>query len=145
MLSRTKGVQSSRLPVAPWIIGFTPFVSFGQAQAAPPPFDKTAATGGILPDHRAASVRATAPPPKRYVMTRDALTIDLMASMARKDDAAFRKGVTDEIHHLIAQGDINALYRKWFESPIPPKQANLKLPTSHLLHDSFKSPTEWLP
>ncbi len=63
----------------------------------------------------------------------------------RKDDAAFKKVVSGEIHRLITQGEIQPIYRKWFESPIPPKQANLKMPMSYLLRDSFKSPTDWLP
>ena len=46
---------------------------------------------------------------------------------------------------LIQTGEINAIYRKWFESPIPPQQINLKLPMSYLLRDSFKSPTDWVP
>ena len=99
----------------------------------------------MLNDILLASVRAGSKTPDRYVITRDPLTIDPMSIMLRKDDPAFRKIVTGEIHRLITQGEINTLYRKWFESPIPPKQINLKLPMSYLLRDSFKSPTEWLP
>ena len=99
----------------------------------------------MLNDILLASVRAGSKTPDRYVITRDPLTIDPMSIMLRKDDPAFRKIVTGEIHRLITQGEINTLYRKWFESPIPPKQVNLKLPMSYLLRDSFKSPTDWLP
>ena len=99
----------------------------------------------MLNDILLASVRAGSKTPDRYVITRDPLTIDPMSIMLRKDDPAFRKIVTGEIHRLITQGETNTLYRKWFESPIPPKQINLKLPMSYLLRDSFKSPTEWLP
>ena len=71
--------------------------------------------------------------------------LDPLSLTLRKNDDAFRKIVTGEIHRLITQGEINGMYRKWFESPIPPNQVNLKLPMSYLLRDSFKSPTEWLP
>ena len=99
----------------------------------------------MLNDVLLASVRAASKTPDRYVLTRDPLTIDPLSLTLRKDDPAFRKVVTGEIHRLITQGEINTLYRKWFESPITDKQINLKLPMSFLLRDSFKSPTEWLP
>ena len=99
----------------------------------------------MLNDVLLASVRAASKTPDRYVLTRDPLTIDPLSLTLRKDDPAFRKVVTGEIHRLITQGEINTLYRKWFESPITAKQINLKLPMSFLLRDSFKSPTEWLP
>ena len=99
----------------------------------------------MLNDILLASVRSTSKTPDRYVLTRDPLTIDPLSLTLRKNDDAFRKVVTGEIHRLITQGEINTLYRKWFESPIPPNQINLKLPMSYLLRDSFKSPTEWLP
>ena len=99
----------------------------------------------MLNDVLLASVRATSKTPDKYILTRDPLTIDPLAIMLRKDDLAFKKVVSAEIHRLITQGEINAIYRKWFESPIPPKQINFKLPMSYLLRDSFKSPTDWLP
>lgn len=99
----------------------------------------------MLNDVLLASARATSKTPDRYILTRDPLTIDPLSLTLRKDDPAFRKIISGEINRLITQGEINTLYRKWFESPIPPKQINLKLPMSYLLRDSFKSPTEWLP
>ena len=99
----------------------------------------------MLNDVLLASVRATSKTPDQYILTRDPLTIDPLAIMLRKDDVAFKKVVSAEIHRIITQGEINALYRKWFESPIPPKQINFKLPMSYLLRDSFKAPTDWLP
>ena len=99
----------------------------------------------ILNDILLASLRANSKEPDKYILTRDPLTIDPLAIMLRKDDAAFKKVVSGEIHRLITQGEILPIYRKWFESPIPPKQANLKMPMSYLLRDSFKSPTDWLP
>ena len=54
------------------------------------------------------------------------------------------------------------MYKKWFESPIPPNQLNpmytqwadmmkqtkpinLNLPMVYMLRDSFKVPTDWVP
>ena len=99
----------------------------------------------MLNDVLLASLRAGSKTPDLYLLTRDPLTVDPLSIMMRKDDPAFKKFVSAEIHRLITAGEINTLYRKWFESPIPPKQLNLKLPMSFLLRDSFKSPTDWLP
>ena len=99
----------------------------------------------IMDDVILASMRATAKDPDKYLLSRDPLTIEPLSIMLRKDDPAFKKLVDGELYRAIMQGEINTLYRKWFESPIPPKQVNLKLPMSYLLRDSFKSPTDWLP
>ena len=99
----------------------------------------------IMDDVLLATLRASSKAPDNYVLTRDPLTIEALSIMLRKDDAPFKKLVDNELHRAITQGEINVLYRKWFESPIPPKQINLKMPMSYLLRDSFKSPTDWLP
>ena len=39
-------------------------------------------------------------------------------------------------------GEIKAMYQRWFMSPIPPKNVNLKLPISHALEAQFKAPTD---
>ena len=99
----------------------------------------------MMDDVLLATLRASSKDPDKYALTRDPLTIEPLAIMLRKDDAAFKKLVDSELHRAITQGEINTLYRKWFESPIPPNQINLKLPMSYLLRDSFKAPTDWLP
>lgn len=98
----------------------------------------------IMDDVLLYSLRATAKDPAKYVITNDALTIEPLSLMLRKDDPAFKKAVDGEIVRIIVQGEINAIYRKWFESPIPPKQINLKLPMSYILRDSFKAPADWV-
>ena len=65
--------------------------------------------------------------------------------MMRKDDAAFKKLVDTEIIRIITSGEVNSVYRKWFESPVPPKMLNLRVPMSYMLRDSFKMPTDWIP
>ena len=79
------------------------------------------------------------------MITKDALTIEPLAVMLRKDDAPFKKLVDTEVARMITQGEIQGVYKKWFESPIPPNQINMKMPMSYMLRDSFKMPTDWLP
>ena len=99
----------------------------------------------IMDDVLLYSLRASSKEPENYVVTRDALTIEPLSIMLRKDDQAFKKVVDAEVTRVILQGEINAIYRKWFDSPIPPRQINLKIPMSFMLRDSFKTPTDWLP
>lgn len=99
----------------------------------------------IMDDVLLYSLRASSKEPEKYAITRDALTIEPLSIMLRKDDPAFKKVVDAEVTRVILQGEINPMYRKWFESPIPPRQINLKIPMSFMLRDSFKTPTDWLP
>ncbi len=91
------------------------------------------------------TLRASSKTPEKFEVTRDALTIEPLAIMLRKDDPAFKKLVDNEVTRIILQGEIYPIYRKWFESPIPPKQLNLKLPMVFMLRDSFKTPTDKIP
>ncbi len=91
------------------------------------------------------SQRATSKTPEAYAISRDPLTIEPLAIMLRKDDPGFKKLVDTEVSRVITRGEIQGLYRKWFESPIPPHQYNLKMPMSYMLRDSFKAPTDWVP
>ncbi len=99
----------------------------------------------IMDDVMLYSLRSTAKNPANYAITREALTVEPLAIMLRKDDPSFKKLVDTEIARIITQGEIQTLYRKWFESPIPPHQNNLVMPMSYMLRDSFKVPTAWLP
>jgi glutamate/aspartate transport system substrate-binding protein len=81
----------------------------------------------------------------KYVVTKDALNIQPLSLMLRKDDPAFKKVVDTEVTRVIVQGEIYSIYQKWFESPTPPRQLNLKLPMPYVLRDSFKTPTDWVP
>lgn len=91
------------------------------------------------------SLRAGSKTPKAYVITRDPLTVEPLAIMMRKDDPAFKKLVDAEVSRVITRGEIQGIYKKWFESPIPPHQHNLEMPMGYQLRDSFKTPTDWLP
>jgi len=60
----------------------------------------------------------------------------------RKDDAVFKKLVDTATANLYKSGQIDALYKKWFLSPIPPKGVNLNVPESAALKKVFASPTD---
>jgi len=58
--------------------------------------------------------------------------------MLRKDDPAFKKLVDDTLIALIKSGEFEAIYKKWFLSPIPPKGINLNAPMSKELQLNLK-------
>jgi ABC-type amino acid transport substrate-binding protein len=87
-------------------------------------------------------LRANSSQPEAYQVIGKPMTIEPYAIMLPKGDAAFKKIVDQEIRRIILSGEINAIYRKWFEQPIPPKGINLNLPMPYMLRDSFKYPSD---
>lgn len=99
----------------------------------------------IMDDVLLYSLRAASGTPERFEVTREPLAIEPLAIMFAKDDPAFKQLVDREVVRLIVGNDIHRIYRRWFESPIPPQGINLGLAMSYLLRDSFKAPSDWLP
>ncbi|MNC70810.1 Glutamate/aspartate periplasmic-binding protein precursor [compost metagenome] len=62
--------------------------------------------------------------------------------MMRKGDEPFKKVVDDTIKAIFSSGDINAIYDKWFNQPIPPKGLNLNFPMSLELKELIANPVD---
>jgi glutamate/aspartate transport system substrate-binding protein len=62
--------------------------------------------------------------------------------MLRKDDLAFKRVVDDAIAEAMRSGAAEKLYRKWFQSPIPPKGLNLDLPLGEDMKELFRHPND---
>jgi glutamate/aspartate transport system substrate-binding protein len=86
--------------------------------------------------------RANAKNPVEYDVVGDFLSDDPYAIMVRKDDPAFKRAADNAMIALMRSGEIKAIYRKWFESPIPPKGVNLNMPMSDALKELIKSPSD---
>lgn len=41
---------------------------------------------------------------------------------------------------MMKDGTLDKLYKKWFESPIPPKNANLNFPMNSVTKELFANP-----
>jgi glutamate/aspartate transport system substrate-binding protein len=65
--------------------------------------------------------------------------------MLSKKDPEFKKTVDEEMKRLVNSREIYAIYDKWFNQPIPPKNTALGLPVSYLLRDFWKYPTDVVP
>ena len=61
--------------------------------------------------------------------------------MVRKDDKAFKEVADKALSQVYKSGQINAIYSKWFEKPVPPKNVNLNLPMSPALKKVMANPT----
>jgi glutamate/aspartate transport system substrate-binding protein len=62
--------------------------------------------------------------------------------MLRKDDPAFKKLVDATLTGMMKSGDFEKLYKKWFQSPIPPNGKNLDMPLGQRLRENLKSPSD---
>jgi ABC-type amino acid transport substrate-binding protein len=84
-------------------------------------------------------LRASAQNPAELAVVGEALQVEPYAIMLRKDDPAFKKLVDDTLAGLMKSGEFEALYAKWFLSPIPPRGINLNAPMSQELKDNLKA------
>ena len=84
-------------------------------------------------------MRARAQHPKAPAVVGTPIQVEPYAIMLRRDDPAFKKVVDDTVAGLMKSGEFEALYKKWFQSPIPPKGINLEVPMSQELIDNMKA------
>ncbi len=96
----------------------------------------------FMDDILLAGLVATSRDPDSWVISKDAYTIEPYAIMEPKNDPAFKKLVDDTIIAMMKDGRLDALYKKWFESPVPPKNVNLKWPMSEQLKKAIAHPTD---
>ena len=80
--------------------------------------------------------------PSEWVISSDALSVEPYGIMMRKDDPAFKKVVNGAINALYKSGEINKIYAKWFQQPIPPKGVNLNVPMSAQFKKVVANPTD---
>ncbi|MBE7942291.1 MULTISPECIES: amino acid ABC transporter substrate-binding protein [Ramlibacter] len=84
-------------------------------------------------------LKAASANPASLAVVGEALQVEPYAIMFRKDDPAFKKVVDDTVASLMKSGEFEQLYKKWFQSPIPPKGINLNAPMSRELQDNLKA------
>jgi glutamate/aspartate transport system substrate-binding protein len=101
-----------------------------------------AADGFAMDDVQLYGLIAGSADPTKFKVVGKFLTIEPLAIMLSKDDAAFKKVVDDEMRHVIRSGDAEKIYDRWFLKPIPPRNVSMNLPMSYLLRDSWKYPSD---
>jgi glutamate/aspartate transport system substrate-binding protein len=60
----------------------------------------------------------------------------------RRDDPEFKAVVDNSLREMMKSGELEMLYNKWFMSPIPPNNANLRTPMSEELKAAIRNPTD---
>ncbi|CAJ0784957.1 transporter substrate-binding domain-containing protein [Ralstonia holmesii] len=83
-------------------------------------------------------LRANSANPAALEVVAETLQVEPYACMVRKGDPAFKRLVDATITRLMKSGEFTALYKKWFESPIPPAGANLDMAMSDALRANLK-------
>ena len=100
------------------------------------------AAGSANDDGIAYGAVASSKNPDAFVIGKKGLEMAPYGIMEPKDDPAFKKVVDDAVLDLIKTGKVAAIYDKYFNSPIPPKQINLKYPMSDALKRALANPTD---
>jgi len=96
----------------------------------------------LMDDILLASLAASSKNPGDYSITKDIMEVEPYGIMMRRDDPAFKKIVDDAIINVFKSGEINKIYAKWFQAPIPPKNVNLNWPMSEQLKRVIAKPTD---
>src|SRR5688572_32212652 len=96
----------------------------------------------VMDDILLAGLVAQSRSPKDYEISSVALSLpEPYGIMLRKDDKAFKEVADKALSQVYKSGQINAIYSKWFQKPVPPKNVNLNLPMSPALKKVMSNPT----
>ena len=95
----------------------------------------------VMDDILLAGLVAQSRSPKDYEISSIALSVEPYGIMLRKDDKAFKELADKALSQVYKSGQVNAIYSKWFQKPVPPKNVNLNLPMSPALKKVMANPT----
>lgn len=96
----------------------------------------------MMDDALLAGERAKSNNPGDFVIVGTPQSREAYGCMLRKNDPEFKKVADEAIAKVETSGEADAIYKKWFESPIPPKGLNLNFPESEDMKVLFKSPND---
>jgi glutamate/aspartate transport system substrate-binding protein len=87
-------------------------------------------------------LRAKADQPGDWRVVGQPMATEVYACMLRKDDPRFKALVDRSLTELMQSGEALKIYRRWFQSPIPPKGLNLNWPAPEALLELYRSPND---
>ena len=128
-LSLEKNLNLSVVPAKDHADGFL-LLEAGRAQAF------------VMDDILLAGLLANAKNPADYEIVGEPLQTEAYACMLRKDDPAFKKLVDATLTGLMKSGEFEKLYKKWFQSPLPPSGKSLDMSMGQRLRENLKSPSD---
>ena len=85
---------------------------------------------------------ATAKNPADFKIVGEVLSVEPIAIMIRKDDAAFKKIGDDTIKEMMKSGEVAKLWDKWFMQPIPPKNTKVGYAASESTKAAWATPND---
>ena len=85
---------------------------------------------------------ASAKNPADFKIVGEVLSVEPIAIMIRKDDAAMKKLGDSTVAELVKSGEMAKLYDQWFMQPIPPKNTRVGLPASESVKNAWASPND---
>jgi glutamate/aspartate transport system substrate-binding protein len=96
----------------------------------------------MMDDALLAGERAKSSDPGEFVILGAPQSEEAYGCMMRKNDPDFKKVVDDAITKVERSGEADRIYKKWFESPLPPKGLNLNFPENDAVKALFKAPND---
>ena len=95
-----------------------------------------------MDDNTLAGNIAAAKNPKDFRIVGEPLGVEPIAIMLRRDDPKFKAAVDGEIRRLMASGELEKLYARWFTQPILPAGAVIGIPFPQTLKAAFQNPND---
>jgi glutamate/aspartate transport system substrate-binding protein len=97
----------------------------------------------VMDDILLAGLAAQSRAPGDYVISAEAMSLpEPYGIMLRKDDKAFKAVVDRTMSNVYKSGQINAIWDKWFQKPVPPKGINMNLPMPAMFKKVVANPTD---
>ena len=87
-------------------------------------------------------LRAKAERPDDWRVVGQPMAAVVYACMLRKDDPRFKALVDRSLTEIMQSGEALRIYKRWFQSPIPPKGLNLNWPAPAALLELFRAPND---
>jgi glutamate/aspartate transport system substrate-binding protein len=88
------------------------------------------------------SLRAASSDPTAFAIVGESVSAEPQAIMLRRNDPQFKRFVDGVLTRTMVDGEAEILYRRWFQSPIPPSGLNLQVPLNHILWEQFQFPSD---
>jgi len=96
----------------------------------------------VMDDNLLAGLIATSKSPDAYAIVGETLSVEPIAIMFRRDDPEFKKLVDGAVIAMMKSGEVDRLYARWFNAPIPPRNVNLAFPMSDALKQLIQNPSD---
>jgi len=100
------------------------------------------ATAFFMDDILLAGLVANSQNASDWMISEKAYTIEPYGMIEPKGDPQFKTAVDNAVKAMMKDGKIDELYKKWFTSPIPPKNINLNWPMTPELKKVIANPTD---